>query len=168
MLMMKKNKQASTTLRARPRVLFAMGEREINAASMRLLRFPITLAGLGYHVDVMTHDRSIKKQLDAFYSYTQGVTTKHKQQKERFWTKRERDTFAQTFVKLYQDVPLPGADMPCWKTVAFDDFLWHVSRTIQAPIEGDYQAVFMPVPSALERPREATDVFYTNIVFYCK
>src|SRR3569833_2947182 len=147
MLMMKKNKQASTPLRARPRVLIAMGEREINATSMRLLRYPLTLAGLGYHVDVMTLLL---------------------QQEERFWTMRERDTFAQTFVKLYQDVPLPGADMPFWKTVAFDDFLWHVSRTIQAPIEGDYQAVFMPVPSALERPREATDVFYTNIVYYCK
>ena len=116
--MMKKNKQASTTLRARPRVLFAMGEREINATSMRLLRYPITLAALGYHVDVMTHDKSIKEQLDAYYADTQGVTTLLLQQEERFWTMRERDTFAQTFVKLYLDVPLPFADMPFLKSVA--------------------------------------------------
>src|SRR3569833_1695123 len=98
MLMMFLFLLASTTLRARLRVLFAMGDWEINVTSMWLLRYPITLAGLGYHVDVMTHDKSIKEQLDAYYADTQGVTTLLLQQEERFWTMRERDTFAQTFV----------------------------------------------------------------------
>lgn len=154
--------------RAKQRILFAMGEREINATSTRLLRYPLTLAELGYEVDVMTHDAGIKEQFDAYYAGKEGVRTLLLQQEDRFWTMRERDGFAQTFIKLYQDMPLPGADMPFWKLVAFDDFLWHVSRTIQAPIQGEYQAVFMPIPSSLERPRDAGDVFYTNTVYYCK
>lgn len=164
---MGKKKQGSPT-RAERRVLFAMGEREINATSSRLLRCPLTLAEQGYQVDVMTHDPAIKEQLDEYYAGKQGVTTRLLQQEDRFWTMRERDGFAETFIKLYQDLPLPGGDMPFWKMVAFDDFLWHVSRTVQAPIEGDYCAVFMPVPSAFERPRDAADVFYTNTVYYCK
>src|SRR3569832_2448572 len=112
MLMMKKNKQASTTLRARPRVLFAMGEREINATSMRLLRYPITLAGLGYHVDVMPHDKSIKEQLDAYYADTQGVTTLLLQQEERFWTMRERGAGARAGGGRGRDGPRPGAGGP--------------------------------------------------------
>lgn len=164
---MEKKKQVPAP-RTKRRVLFAMGEREINATSTRLLRYPLTLAGLGYEVDVMTHDAGIKEQLDEYYRDKAGITTLLLQQEDRFWTMRERDAFARTFIKLYQDVPLPDTDMPFWKTMAFDDFLWHVSRVIQAPIQGKYQAVFMPVPSALERPREATDVFYTNTVYYCK
>ena len=164
---MGKKKQASPT-RAERRVLFAMGEREINATSSRLLRCPLTLAEQGYQVDVMTHDPAIKEQLDEYYAGKQGVTTLLLQQEDRFWTMRERDGFAETFIKLYQDLPLPGGDMPFWKMVAFDDFLWHVSRNVQAPIQGEYCAVFMSVPSAFERPRDAADVFYTNTVYYCK
>lgn len=167
MHMGKKSKQGSAA-RPKSRVLFAMGEREINATSARLLRYPSSVAALGYEVDVMTHDAGVKQQLDEYYSGKERVRTLLLQQEDRFWTMQERDAFAQTFIKLYQHVPLPSGDMPFWKMVAFDDFLWHVSRIIQAPIDGDYQAVFMPIPSSFERPRESTDVFYTNTVYYCK
>jgi len=168
---MAKNSKSSAPAaapRAKPRVLFAMGEREINATSMRLMRYPKLIAALGYQVDVITHDVPIKEQLDQYYGNVEGVTTLLLQQEDRFWTMRQRDGFAQTFIKLYQDMPLPGTDIPFWKLVAFDDFLWHVTRTVQAPLQGEYQAVFMPIPSTLERPRESTDVFYTNMVYYCK
>src|SRR3569623_675855 len=168
---MAKNSKSSAPAaapRAKPRVLFAMGEREINATSMRLMRYPKLIAALGYQVDVITHDVPIKEQLDQYYGNVEGVTTLLLQQEDRFWTMRQRDGFAQTFIKLYQDIPLPGTDIPFWKLVAFDDFLWHVTRTVQAPLQGEYQAVFMPVPSTLERPRESADLFYTNMVYYCK
>lgn len=152
----------------KPRILFAMGEREINATSTRLLRYPKYLASMGYQVDVMAYDAEVKGQLDEIYAESDGVTPLLLQQDDRFWTMRQRDGFAKTFIKLYQDVPLPGTDIPFWKLVAFDDFLWHVSRTIQEPLKGKYQAVFMPIPSAFERPRDALDVFYTNAVYYCK
>lgn len=158
----------SMTARSKSRVLFAMGEREINATSTRMLHIPLMIAELGYEVDVLTHDAAIKEQLDTYFEGKKSVSTLLLQQDDRFWTMRERDAFAQTFIKLYQNVEVPGIDMPFWKMVAFDDFLWHVSRVVQAPVSGKYQAVFMPVPSALERPREASDVFYTNIVYYCK
>lgn len=168
MHMGKKQSRQEAAPPVKPRILFAMGEREINATSTRLLRYPLTLAALGYEVDVMTHDAAIKQQLDEYYTGKPGVNTLLLQQEDRFWTMQERDAFAKTFIKLYQDLPLPGGDMPFWKMAAFDDFLWHVSRNVQAPIQGEYRAVFIPVPSAFERPRDAADVFYTNTVYYCK
>ena len=154
--------------KAGKQLLFAFGEREINATSGRILFYPQRLAAAGYGVEVVTHDQAVQEKLAEHYAACDGIKVKVVAQEDRFWTMQQRDGFAKTFIDLYHDIIIPGTDMAFWKTAAFDDFLWHVSRVVQEPIQGRFAAAFMPVPSAFERPREACDVFYSNVVYYCK
>lgn len=163
-----KKSKASPAGAVKNRLLFAVGEREVAATSFRLLQYPIRLASLGYKVDVMTYGKGMNEQLDKTYSNVPGINIITIEPEDRFWTMRQRDGFAKTFIKHYSDVIIPDTDMRYWKASAFDDFLWHVSRNTMPRIEGEYDAVFLPVPSAFERPKEVCDVFYTNVVYYCK
>ena len=150
------------------RLLLAVGERELAATSFRLLQYPIRLANLGYKVDVMTYGKGMKEKFDETYKNAPDINIITVEAEDRFWTMRQRDGFAKTFIKHYSDVIIPDTDFRYWKGSAFDDFLWHVSRNTLPRIEGKYDAVLLTVPSAFERPKEICDVFYTNVVYYCK
>ena len=150
------------------RLLFAFGEREVSTTSSRILQYPVRLAALGFEVSVMSYGKVMKEQLDNAYANIPDIKIIIVDAEDRFWTMRQRDGFAKTYIKHYDDMIIPDTDLRYWKVSAFDDFLWHVSRNAMPRIEGEYDAVFMTIPSAFERPKEICDVFYTNVVYYCK
>lgn len=149
-------------------ILFVVAEREVAATSTRLLQVPLRLAAMGYHVDVITQDEAFIPKLTAFFQDNPSVTLIRLEPESRLWTMQQRDGFAKTFIKLFYELKIPGSDMYFWKSVAFDDFLWNVSRTVLPDIEQQYDSVWMPIPSSAERPNERSDVMYTAAAFYCK
>ncbi|HHQ41498.1 MAG TPA: hypothetical protein ENK20_04315 [Chromatiales bacterium] len=153
---------------AEPRALFVVGEREASATSLRVLQVPARLARAGWRVDLLTESEAVAAQARERYGEEPRVEVTVARFDDRFWTMRQRDAFAKTFIRLYSDLVVPGTDMPFWKMVAFDDFLWHVSRYSMARIEGTHDAVVLAAPSAYERPRDQADVMYTNAVYHAR
>lgn len=150
------------------RILFVVTEREINATNQRLLHLPKRFAEQGYLVDAMTYDEAAHQQLTEYYAGCPGVHARLLAHDECFWTMRQRDSFAKTFIKLFHDRIIPGTDMKFWKLVAFDDFLWNVSPVVYPHIDTHYDLVVLPVPSTFEPPAGPGDVFYTSIVYQAK
>ncbi len=154
--------------KSKRRVLFAVGFRDSGVTNHRLLRLVKTLSSRQYDIDVVTCDEELVEQCAEVFDKLPNVRYAHLRQNERFWTMVERDSFAQTFIKLNHDVVIPGIDLKFWKLTGFDDFLWNTSSSVFPDISERYDAVIMPIPSFSEGPSTKCDVFYTHVVFHAK
>lgn len=150
------------------KILFAVGPRELEGTSQRLLCLISKLANYGFHLDVMSYDAKACEQLKTHFAAQKNVECVHLSHEERFWTMAQRDGFAKTFIKLFHDRRIPGTDHYFYKMSGFDDYLWNVSSIIFPKIQKKYDLIVIPVPSSQEAPPAQCDMFYTALAFHGK
>ncbi len=150
------------------KILLPLGEKELNATDYRILNCVDSLSAQGYYVDILTYNEEIFNKIQERCKNVINVNILIMNREFRFWTMKQRDSFAKTFISLYHDIIVPGTDFKFWKQVAFDDFLWHVTTEIFPKITGKYDLVLFPIPSFEEPPPGTCDVFYTNVFYYAK
>jgi len=150
------------------KILLPLGEKELNATDYRILSCIDSLSAQGYYVDILTYNDELFNKIQERCKNVRNVNILVTKRESRFWTMKQRDSFAKTFISLYHDIILPGTNFKFWKQVAFDDFLWHVSTEVFPRITEKYDLVLFPIPSFEEPPVNTCDVFYTNIFYYAK
>lgn len=150
------------------RILFPIGDREVNATEGRILRLLKRLADDGHSIDLMTCMDDIFQRACDQFAKSPNIKPILVKREERFWTMTQRDSFAKAFIALTHDMILPGTDMKYWKLVGFDDFLWNVSPGVYPPIEEKYDLVLKPIPSLAESPSNSVDALYTQVIHYAK
>lgn len=150
------------------RVLFPVGDREAVATDWRLFSLVKRLVRDGCEVDIVTYGEEVFQRAKQMLDGCPGVNFMYRNDSERFWTMAQRDSFAQTFIKLNHDLVVPGMDFKYWKMVGFDDFLWNTSSNVFPEITKDYDVLLFPTPSFEEPPSTKGDVFYTHMIFHAK
>lgn len=150
------------------KILLPLGEKELNATDYRIINCLDSLSAQGYYVDILTYDGEIFNKIEERCKNIKNVNILITKRECRFWTMKQRDSFARTFIGLYHDIVVPGTDFKFWKQVGFDDFLWHVTTDIFPRITGKYDLILFPIPSFEEAPTGTCDVFYTNVFYYAK
>ena len=123
------------------KILLPLGEKELNATDYRILSCIDSLSAQGYYVDILTYNDELFNKIQERCKNIKNVNILITKRESRFWTMKQRDSFAKTFISLYHDIILPGTNFKFWKQVAFDDFLWHVSTEVFPRITEKYDLV---------------------------
>lgn len=150
------------------RLLFPLGEREIEITDWRVLDFFKGLAAAGYTVDLLTYHEELTQRAGEEFKAIANLNVMRVPPEKPFWTMQLRDNFARTFIKLNYELMIPGSDFHFWKLVGFDDFLWNVAASAFPRITEKYDLIIFPIPSFHEQPSSICDVFYTNVLYYAR
>ena len=165
---MKTAKKAAAKSITGKRILFPLARIDVDATQQRVLHLAATLAGMGAHIDVMSHHKETVERANKLLAKFETVRVIHNTSKQVYWTPQRRDDIVRAFIKDNMDLRIPGTDLPYWKSAAFDDFRGHVSAHTFDPLSKDYDLLMVPIPSMDESPALEADVLLSNCIFHAK
>ena len=90
------------------KILFPLGEKELNATDYRILNCVDSLSAQGYYVDILTYNEELFNKNTGTVQEYKNVNILIVKRESRFWTMKQRDSFSKTFIKLYHDIIVPG------------------------------------------------------------
>lgn len=149
------------------KVLFVLGDNELQATNGRLVYIARSLADRGYQVDIMGCTETVATYVSGIYKDNASVRVILAG--SQMLPIEHTVSLVNTYVKLCYDMVIPHTDLKFYKVTAFDDFRGHLADFIFPGIDvTPYRAVLLPLPSVESPPLPETDIFLSTLCFHAK
>lgn len=146
------------------RILFPIGEKELQATQGRLLHVVQMLARAGNAIDVLTYSEEVAAKAEAFSRDAAGISVRLVKARKLLIPYSFRDDLLKTFIKQTHHLIVPETDMRIYKLAAFDDFWGHIDAHAYQDIDiTPYRLIVMPLLSEEDSPPPECSVFYSSM-----